>query len=338
MDWVYVIAAAAAALALILLAAGTYMYFVYGFRSQNYGKGKRPANAWDEDEDSPENVMMIESCLPYRDELLEARKWIKSHDLKDYSVTSYDGLTLRAKMLPKEGARGIVILMHGYRSNPLHDFSLAVKEYYRMGFSCLMPYQRAHGDSEGKYICFGVKERRDVVSWCEKMDKEFPSVPVILDGMSMGATSVMMAAGLGLPANVRGVVADCGFTSAREILESVMKSKFNMAPFPFLYTTALAVRIFARFGIGSVSTEEELKKNTLPLLIVHGEDDRFVPYSMSERNFAAAKDFCDAKFLSFPGAGHGMSFLSDRERYTEEVEKFVGRCLGAEVRNEEDNN
>ena len=336
MIWIYVIAAVAAALALFLLFAGTYLLFVNGIKSSNYTKGKAPVSCWEENEDAPETVFMIEPCLPYRNELIEGRKWVKSHELEDFSITSYDGLTLRAKMLPREGMRGVVLMMHGYRSNPLHDFSLAVKEYFDMGFACMMPYQRAHGESEGKYITYGVRERRDVLSWCNLIEEKFPGVPVILDGMSMGATSVLMASGLELPECVRGIVADCGFTSPKDIMSSVMKRRLNMAPFPFLYTTGLIAKIKAGFGLGEVSTITELKKNRLPLLIVHGEEDELVPFPMSEENFEAARVACDAKFISFPGAGHGMSFLTDRERYTEEVKKFTDKCLGQEARYEKD--
>ena len=326
MMWIYIIAAAAALLALILLFAGTYLFFVNGIKSSNYIKGRKQTSCWDEDEDKPESVFMIEPCLPYRDELIEGRRWVKSHELEDFSVTSYDGLTLRAKFLAAQDMRAVVLMMHGYRSNPLHDFSLAIKEYHEMGVSCMLPYQRAHGESEGKYICFGVRERRDAVSWCKLIEEKFPGVPIILDGMSMGAATVMMASGLELPGAVRGIVADCGFTSPRDIMASVMKERFNMAPFPFLYTTALAARVFAGFGT-KVSTETELKKNKLPLLLIHGEADHFVPHSMSERNYEAARDVCDVKFLSFPNAGHGLSFLTDRDRYIEEVKNFVDKCV-----------
>ena len=327
MIWIYIVAAVAAALALFLLCAGTYLLFANGIVSSNRKKDKAPLSCWEEDEDAPESVFMIESCLPYRDELIEGRKWVKSHELEDFSVVSYDGLTLRAKMIRRDGMRGVVLMMHGYRSNPLHDFSLAVKEYFDMGFACMMPYQRAHGESEGKYITYGVRERHDVVSWCRLIEEKFPGVPVILDGMSMGASTVLMATGLELPGCVRGVVADCGFTSPKDIMSSVMKRRLNMAPFPFLYTTWLAAKIKAGFGLGEVSTITELKKNRLPLLIVHGEADDLVPFSMSEENYDAARDVCDATFLPFPGAGHGMSFLTDRERYTEEVKKFTDKCL-----------
>ena len=329
MTW-YIIAAAVVVLfTVVALAAGTGMFFNYAILSDNYKKGRRPTNAWDEDENRPEDVMFNASCIPYKDEMIEVRKWIKRCELKEFTVTSYDGLKLKARFLAPQKMRGIVLMMNGYRSNPLHDFSLAVKEFYEMGVGCMLPYQRAHGDSEGKYICFGVKERYDVVSWCELIGKEFPGVPVILDGISMGATRVMMASGLDLPPNVKGIIADCGFTSPFDIFKSVASRFMHLRPFPFIYLTGIAARLRAGFSLKQVYTQEELKKNRLPIFIAHGKKDNFVPYSMSEINYAAAKEVCDATFLSAPEADHGMSFLTERGKYLKEVQSMVDRCMPA---------
>ncbi len=327
MMWIYIVGAAAAALMAALLIIGTHIFFSYAILSENYQKGKRNVIAWDEDENFPDQVIFNPNCIPFRDELIEGRKWVKSHELKDYSVTSYDGLRLTAKFIAPENMRGIVLMMHGFHSNPLHDFSLAIKEYYGMGLGCLLPYQRGHGDSEGKYLYYGTRERFDVLSWCELLGKEYPSVPVILDGISMGASTVMMASGLELPETVKGIIADCGFTSPKEIIASVMKERFNMAPFPFFYTGSILAKIRAHFSFNSVSTVNELRKNRLPILIIHGGKDSFVPYWMSEKNYEAAKDVCDASFLSVPEAEHGLSFLIEREKYLDEVRKIVEKCL-----------
>lgn len=329
MEWYVIIFIIAAATAIFMLVGGTSMFFNFAILSDNCKKEKRK-NAWDENEDDPDDVNLYPKCLPYRDELLEGRKWVKSQPLADYSVTSYDGLVLRAKYVPAGDEKGIVLMMHGFRSSALHDFSLAIKIFHELGYGCLLPYHRAHGDSEGKYITYGVKERYDVVSWSEFLDREFPGVPVILDGISMGGATVLMASGLGLPENVKGIIADCAFTTPYEEFVHVMKQNFKMGPFPFLFTTRIYAKIRAGFRMKAVSTLDALKKNRLPLLIVHGEKDELVPYSMSERNFAVAKENCDATFLSVPGADHGISFLIDRERYTGEVKKLLDKCINKE--------
>ena len=328
MMWYVYVFIAAAIMVVVTLAAGTKIFFSFSIVSDNYKKRSARKSCWAENEDDPRDVEMMPECIPWAEELLGARKWIKSHELSDHFVTSYDGLRLAAKYFAPEGeTRGIVLLMHGFRSSALHDFSLAIKIYHDMGFGCFMPYHRAHGESEGKYITYGVKERYDVVSWCRYIEEKFPGTPVILDGISMGASTVMMALGLELPDNVKGAVADCGFTTPNDEFKYVMKEKIHLKPFPFLYTTALAARIFARFSFKKASTVDALRKNKLPLLIAHGERDSLVPHSMSVVNYEAAKDVCDAAFLSVPGAEHGLSFLTDRETYTTEVKKLIDKCI-----------
>lgn len=324
MTWYEIVFIIIAAAVIIMLAAGTYMFLSFGYLSDNFKKKKR-RNCWDENEDVPSEVDMNPVCYPYMDELLEARKWVKSHSLESYEVKSYDGLTLRAKFLPAKDMRAIVLMMHGFRSSVLHDFSLAIKEYYDMGVGSFMPYQRAHGDSEGKYICYGSKERFDVVSWCRLIGEKFPGVPVILDGISMGASTVMYASALELPDNVKGIVADCGFTSVRDLMKAVIKKNMKMSPFPFYYTTALAAKI--RAGIDpKLSTADALRKNRLPLFLAHGKADSLVPYEMSVENYEAAKGSCEVEFLTSESADHGTTFLKERTEYIKRVRELADKC------------
>ena len=328
MKWYFVVLIITAALIVISLAAGTRMFFNFAVVSDNAKKKEKRKNCWDEDENVPGDVRMMPSCIPYADELLEGRRHVKSHTLTAHEVTSYDGLRLRAKYLDAEGERrGIVLMMHGFRSSPLHDFSLAINIYHDLGFGCFMPYQRAHGDSEGKYLYYGVRERYDVLSWCRYIEEKFPGTPVILDGISMGASTVMMALGLDLPGNVKGAVADCGYTTPKEEFIYVLKKHYGIKPFPFLYTSGLLSKIVAGFSFTAASTNEALASNRLPILIAHGEDDSLVPHYMSEENYEVAKKFCDAEFLSVQGAEHGLSFLVDRKRYTEAVKRLIDKCI-----------
>ncbi len=326
MRWYFVLLIIAVAFLIFMIVAGTHLFFSFAIVSENR-KRKKKTTAWDEDENHPEDVLFNPNCIPYRDVLIEGRKWVKSQRLDEYEVTSFDGLKLKAKFLPAENMRGIVLMMHGFHSSALHDFSLAIKEYHDRGFGCFLPYQRAHGDSEGKYIYYGTKERYDVQSWCRLIDREFSGLPIILDGISMGATTVMMASSLDLPESVSGIVADCGFTSPYEEFRFVLKERYKIGVFPFLYTMWLDAKCRAGFIMKSVSTLDELNKNRRPILIAHGECDTLVPHAMSVRNYAVAKEVCDAVFLSVPHAEHGLSFLIEKDRYLKEIDKFLCKCI-----------
>jgi pimeloyl-ACP methyl ester carboxylesterase len=218
-----------------------------------------------------------------------------------------------------------MIFFHGYRSSSSRDFSCALKMYMNLGFNVLLVDQRAHGRSEGKLITFGIKESRDVVSWIEFLNKKYSPEKILITGMSMGATTVLLAAGNNkLPENVKGVVADCGYTSPVEIIKSVAKNFLKIkADFfiPFLNVFCL---VFGGFSIMNVSTVKSLKNCELPILFIHGEADTFVPCEMSRQAFQVCGNKC--RIETVEGAYHGMSYLADENRISNAIKDFVTNC------------
>ena len=279
-------------------------------------------SVWDSDELFAEADKIYVECS---DEVTAMRRSLRqaAMDGEKLSVTSYDGLRLAARLVPPANgeARGIVAMFHGYRSSHAIDFGIIAEELRRLGFMLLLADQRAHGESEGKYITYGVHERHDVLSWCSLLEERYPSLPVILFGLSMGASTVMMASELSLPANVKGIVADCGYTAPDDICRKVMKVDLHMPAFPIYYGASMMTRMIARFGFKEASAPSALKNLSLPLLIIHGEDDKFVPHEMGVTNSRAAGEKCD--FVSFPGAGHGQSYITDPEKYVSAVASFI---------------
>jgi len=260
----------------------------------------------------------------------EGRAWFFAQDWELIRRSSRDGLELTARFLPAEGARGTLILMHGYRTDPATDFSCGAKEYHEMGFNLLAVSQRAHELSQGRYICYGSKERFDCRMWSEYIAQRFgPEHDIFLCGMSMGASTVLMTAGLELPENVRGVVADCGFTSAWEEISYLMKTKYHLPVHPILDTVNLFARVLGKFSFREASTLDAMRVCRLPVLLIHGEADKFVPCRMSRANFEA----CAGKkaLITVPGAGHGASFLVEHDRYLEALKRFFAENTRAEA-------
>ena len=216
--------------------------------------------------------------LEFEDIIKEGTEWIQSQSLEDIVINSYDGLKLHAYYLPANAAKRTMLLMHGFRGNAFRDFSAALKYYHEHGCNLLMPDQRAHGKSEGRFICYGIKERFDCKCWCEYISSKMPSIPVYLDGISMGASTVLMASGLKLPKNVKGIIADCGFTSPRDIFSYVLKKTFHLPGFLLLPVFSLLCRVIAGFGTTEADTISALNVNKLPVLFAHGQQDTFVPY------------------------------------------------------------
>ena len=255
------------------------------------------------------------------------RKWYPAQPKEDVWMESFDGLRLHGNLLEQpegKNARGTLLLAHGFRGSGYVDFSCALRPYYELGFNLLVIDQRAHLQSEGEYITMGVRERRDVRDWALWLLQKYgEDHPVILDGISMGAASVLMAAGLDLPKNVVGIIADCGFTSPREIFHSVMTSSIKL-PIFLLWGADICCRIMAGFSIDGARTTDALRQSNLPLLIAHGEADDFVPCRMGVESFNAAVTD-DKQLVTVPGAGHGMSYLVDRERMQAALEAFLDR-------------
>ncbi len=251
-------------------------------------------------------------------------EWITAKDCEKIEITSYDGLKLAARFLPAEDPRGTIILMHGYRAPLYRDFACVYEYFNSLGFNLLIPSQRAHGESEGKYICYGVKERYDCQKWAEYIYSRFGAESdIFLDGLSMGCSTVLMASDLKLPENVRGILADCGFTSAWDELSYLLKRYAHLPVHPILDGVNLMVKLFAGFALDECSTVDCVAQTDIPILFVHGTDDTFVPCEFSKENYKACSS--EKKLVLVDGAEHGVSYLVDRDGCQKEIEAFFER-------------
>lgn len=282
---------------------------------------KRREEKWGKGGSMPEKGL---SFADFTEELEIGKAWFEEQEKERITMTSHDGLKLVAYFLPaKEESNKILILMHGYRNKGMvGDFANLVKFYHEMGYHLLVPYQRAHGESEGKYICFGVKERYDLVQWTEYMAGRFgEKCNIFLSGISMGCTTVLMAAGLKLPEQVKGLIADCGFTSPWDILAHVLKKDCHLPKFPFLYVADYICRAKAGFHFQECSVAESMKWNRIPVLFIHGEKDDFVPAGMSRINYDAC--VAEKEIFTVERAAHGTCNLVEPEAYQRKVMEFM---------------
>ncbi len=257
--------------------------------------------------------------------ILQAHNWMDSHKVEDIRIQSRDGLNLYARWIPAENPRGTILLAHGYQSTPYIDFSLVLDVYHNLGMNMLIPDQRCHGKSEGKYMTFGVKEWQDMACWVDYHNTNLGSWPLILSGLSMGASTVLYMADEDLPENVKGIIADCGFTSPYAIIGKVFRSVTHLPPWPFLWVTDLCARLFADFSLKQKDTRKTLLSGKYPVILAHGLADDFVPCEMSQEAYNVCTS--EKELLLVEDAGHGYSFLKDRERYTQAVTTFLQKNL-----------
>lgn len=248
--------------------------------------------------------------------ILEARNF--PHE--NYSIQSHDGLTLHAKYF--EFAPGAVteIMFHGYRGSAERDLSGGVQRCFSLGRNVLLVNQRTSCGSEGNVISFGINEHQDCLAWIDFAVNQFgPDVRLVLTGISMGASTVLMAAGKPLPKNVVGVLADCGFSSPKKIIQKCAKDQHY--PVKFIYPfIKLGAKIFGHFDLEEYSPLEAMKTCKVPVIFFHGEDDDYVPCDMSRELY----DVCTSpkKLVTIPGAGHGLVYLVDNQKYFESVVEF----------------
>lgn len=255
---------------------------------------------------------------------LETVEWLKAHPCKELSMESFDGVKLRGRWIPVKDARGTILVLHGWHGSPETDFCQRLQLYHDLGFNLLLAHQRGQNGSGGRFMTFGVKESVDAAWWVEFHNENLSQCPVVLSGVSMGAATAMMTMGQDLPANVVGVIADCGFTSPWEILCAVGRS-YHICPFPLLNIATIWFRLLGGYDPKKYSAIVCMKKSKLPILLIHGKKDHFVPCSMSEAVYGAYEG--DKTLVLVENAGHTMSYATDTPRCRQEVEHFLDRIL-----------
>lgn len=167
----------------------------------------------------------------YFSKMKECREWMMEQPHEDVWIRSEDSLKLHGTYFRGSGnveekkCKKAVICFHGYTSQGLADYGSISNYYLKRGYNVLLVDQRSHGQSEGKYIGFGCKDRYDAYRWIEwVIGQEGENVQILLHGNSMGGATVLMASGLDLPQQVKGIIADCPFTSPKAVFTHVLTS------------------------------------------------------------------------------------------------------------------
>ncbi len=180
---------------------------------------------------------------------------------------------------------------------------------------------RATGESEGEYIGMGWLDKDDLKCWIDLIIKQNNNSNIILHGSSMGAATVLMASGDELPSNVKAIIEDSGYTSVWDIFASEAKARFNLPAFPVLNMFEIVANFRAKYDIKEASALEQVKKATVPILFIHGDNDDFVPEYMCEKLYEAAN--CKKDKLIIHSAGHTESRYKEPETYYNKIFDFL---------------
>lgn len=242
------------------------------------------------------------------------------------SITTKDRVKLYGSYYHMTDGAPVIICFHGYRSSALRDNMGAFKIGREKGYNILLVDQRAHRESSGKTITFGVKERFDCLEWIEYIiSYSGKETEIFLAGLSMGAATVLMASGLDLPVNVKGIVADCAYSTPADILKVSIKM-MKLPVKPVYWLLRLSAILFGGFDPQAASAKEALANCKIPVLFVHGEDDRMVPCKMCRENYEACTS--EKELMIVPGADHGMSYALAGANYEQVLRKFLEKCIG----------
>lgn len=312
---IYVLMLIAILVAVLLCA----IYYVYREAFDSKSKGVK----------DPYDIPNGEQYQKNKEEMITLIDALINREYEDVYVTSFDGLRLHGRYYHVKDGAPVNIGFHGYRATALRDFCVGANESLRRGHNLILIDERGQGESEGKTITMGIKERYDALSWANYAVERFgKDVKIVLYGVSMGASTVIMSTALDLPKNVTGVVADCPYDSPKDILLDVCEKQHKIPKklgYPLIF---LAGKMFGEFDINATTCSDSVKKAKIPVVILHGEDDLYVPCDMS-KDIQKSNSFLVSRY-TFPFAGHGLSFFADKERYRDITEKFFYECTNNE--------
>ncbi|MGM0866324.1 MAG: alpha/beta hydrolase [Bacillota bacterium] len=301
-----------------LIVAGNYFYDVAINRSNE------AIELYGGTEEAVEAVSALEE---EQKRLEELRNWTRTRNFESVEVETEDGLTLRAQYLENESPNGkAVILAHGYKGNS-EQMPEITRFYYGEGYNILKPDARGHGKSEGDYIGYGWDDRLDYKEWINLLINEKDEKSIFLHGFSMGAATVLMTSGEDLPEEVKGIIADSGYTSLEEELTHQLKYLYRLPAFPIMEVTSVVTKVRAGYTFSEASALEQVKKNRLPLFIIHGDQDELVPTEMANRLYEATNSMKELWIV--PGAGHTEGFTMEEEEYKKRVKGFIEKVMNS---------
>lgn len=295
-------------LLILLIISGAW----FAYRTAFYS----PSN----DHPVPEEPLHGEQYEAVSDDICRIVGIMKKYTFEAVSIQSHDGLKLYGRYYHFRDGAPIEILFHGYRSHPFRDCSGGHSLARKIGYNVLVVDQRAQGSSEGRSITFGILERHDLCAWVSYCVNRFGNdVKLVLSGLSMGAATVLMAADRKLP-NVTCIIADSPYSTPIAIIEKVARDQHYPVPLcrPFAY---LGARLFGGFSLNDCSAKDAVRHAQVPILLLHGEDDRMVPCSMSLEIAACCSS--PVQLVTFPDAGHGLCYMTDPIRYERVVCNFL---------------
>ena len=247
--------------------------------------------------------------------------------LRDTTMTGRDGERLHAlyAWAPEPTDRTAVIV-HGYTDNAVRMLMIGYLYNHDLGFNILLPDLYYHGESRGRAIRMGWKDRLDVLQWMEVANGIFGGhTQMVVHGISMGAATTMMVSGEEQQPYVKCFVEDCGYTSVWDQFSKELKGQFSLPAFPLLNVASGLCDVKYGWNFREASALKQVAKCDRPMLFIHGDADDYVPTWMVYPLYEAKPG--EKELWVVPGAAHALSYRDNRAEYTRRVGEFVGKYI-----------
>ena len=249
-----------------------------------------------------------------------------SRNWQDIRMPSRFGYSLTGTFIPNpQTTDKTLIFLHGFSESRLAGLSY-LNIYLNAGYNLLLVDSRAHGESGGQSVTWGVYEKHDVDQWVDWLRHRFPKGTIGMHGISMGAATALLHAGLNESnKRVAFYIADSAYSDLESLLADQMSQRLqlpgNIPPQVLLPYANAVTYLRARFTFGAASPLRVVQQVTTPVLYIHGEADRLVPASMSQQLYSMTKG--QRQIQLFPRADHVSSIYTDRSRYRTVVQGFA---------------
>ena len=248
-------------------------------------------------------------------------KQIQKLPRKEMMIKSHDGSKLKAIFYPGTSDK-TMIWIHGYTSHAERESAFPGLFYHSLGFNVLIPYLRAHGPSEGKYIAWGALEAQDMMLWVDAVNQIYPNGSILFHGLSMGGGIALDLATHEMQ-NVKAIIADAPSVSIAWFLNAVANDVYKEDGMKV--AAEMINRFQKEFSADPRDFEriENIRKGRYPLLVSAGSNEQMeeILYKIRENNPA------DTKVLILPGCSHGNGMYKQTQMYQSAIREFVDSTI-----------
>jgi uncharacterized protein len=245
-------------------------------------------------------------------------------ELQDVAITAADGVALKGWFVhPREYNGNAAILLHGITDNRegVAGYAHLLLEH---GYAVMLPDARRHGESGGELATYGVKESDDIHRWVSWIYAHDPPQCIYGFGESYGAALVLQS--LAVENRFCAVAVESPFSTASEMSYERVSGPLHLGPWfgrtlgrPAIWSAVAYARV--RYGVHLLQPNPlaAVAHSRIPVLLIHGEDDRNIAPRHSQLIAAAAPNH--VLLWLVPHAGHTMVWAVERD-------EFESRLLG----------